>query len=171
MVLSPEELGKWQTISDEEARKYYDGHRERYTTPERRHVRQIVFPNEEEAKAAREKIAAGTAFGAIAAERKLKDQDIDLGTVTKAEIIDKAVADAAFSLKTNEVSQPVKGQFGVALVQTLSIEPEKVQPFEQVASDIKREIATERGKNEMANLRDKVEDELAAGSTLAEVAK
>jgi peptidyl-prolyl cis-trans isomerase D len=171
MVLSPEELGKWQTISDEEARKYYDGHRERYTTPERRHVRQIVFPNEEEAKAAREKIAAGTAFGAIAAERKLKDQDIDLGTVTKAEIIDKAVADAAFSLKTNEVSQPVKGQFGVALVQTLSIEPEKVQPFEQVVSDIKREIATERGKNEMANLRDKVEDELAAGSTLAEVAK
>jgi peptidyl-prolyl cis-trans isomerase D len=170
MLLSPEELGKWQTVSDEEARKAFDEHRARYTTPERRHVRQIVFPNEEEAKAAREKIAAGTAFGAIAAERKLKDQDIDLGTVAKAGIIDPAVAEAAFALKTNEVSQPVKGQFGFALVQTLSIEPEKVQPFEEVAADIKHEIATERGKAEMANLRDKVEDELAAGSTLAEVA-
>jgi peptidyl-prolyl cis-trans isomerase D len=171
MVLSPEELGKWQTVSDADARKSYDEHKARYTTPERRHVRQIVFPNEEEAKAARERITSGTAFGAIAAERKLKDQDIDLGTVPKNGIIDTAVANAAFSLKTNEVSQPVKGQFGVALVQTLSIEPEKVQPFEEVAPAIKHDIAMERGKADMANLRDKVEDELAAGSTLAEVAK
>jgi len=171
MVLSPEELSKWQTISDEDARKEYDQHLARFTTAERRHVRQIVFPNEDEAKAARARIESGTPFGTIAAERKLKDQDIDLGIVPKTAIIDPAIANAAFALKTNEVSQPVKGQFGIALVQTLSIEPEKVEAFADAAPGIKRDIALERGKSEMANLRDKVEDELAGGSTLTEVAK
>ena len=171
LVLSPEELGKWKPIADADVRKVYETNRARYTTPERRHVRQIVFPNEEEAKAARERIAGGTPFGTIAAERKLKEQDIDLGTVTKAGIIDQAIADAAFALKTNEVSAPVKGRFGIVLVQTLSIEPEKVSAFEEVAPAIRANIAKERGKDDMHNLRDKIEDERAGGANLAEVAK
>jgi peptidyl-prolyl cis-trans isomerase D len=171
LVLSPEELGKWKTIDEADVRKVYEQNRERHVTPERRHVRQIPFPSLEEAQAARERIAQGTPFGTIAAERKLGEQDIDLGTVTKDRIIDPAIADAAFALQTNEVSQPVKGRFGIALVQTLSIEPEKVRPFEEVAPAIRAEIAKERGKNEMQDLRDKIEDELAAGSTLSEIAK
>ena len=171
LLLSPEELGKWKPIADADLRRAYEDKRARYVTPERRHVRQIVFPNEADAKAAAERIAQGTPFGTIAAERNLKEQDIDLGTVTKAGIIDKAIADAAFALKTNEVSAPVKGRFGTALVQTLSIEPEKVRPFEEAAAELRTEIAKERGKDELANVRDKIEDERAAGSTLAEVAK
>lgn len=171
LVLSPEELGKWKPIEDADVRRVYEDNRARYVTPEGRHVRQIVFPNEDEAKAAAERIAKGTAFGAIAAERNLKEQDIDLGTVPKSGIIDRAIADAAFALRTNEVSAPVKGRFGTALVQTLSIEPEKVRPFEDVAATIRSDIAKDRGKDEMHNVRDKVEDERAAGSTLGEVAK
>jgi peptidyl-prolyl cis-trans isomerase D len=171
LVLSPEELGKWKTIADADLRSAYEANRARYTTPERRHVRQIVFPNEDEAKAARERIAQGATFEAIAAERKLSEQDTDLGTVAKAGIIDPAIADAAFSLQPNEVSAPVKGRFGVALVQTLSIEPGKVTPFEQVAPALRNEIAKERGKNEMFDLRDKIEDERAGGATLDEIAK
>ena len=171
LLLSPEELGKWKPVADADLRRAYEDRRARYVTPERRHVRQIVFPNEDDAKAAGERIAKGTPFGTIAAERKLKEQDIDLGTVTKAGIIDQAIADAAFALKTNEVSAPVKGRFGTALVQTLSIEPEKVRPFEEAAPEIRAEIAKERGKDELAHIRDKIEDERAAGSTLTEVAK
>ena len=171
LVLSPEELGKWKPIADADLRRAYEANRARYVTPERRHLRQIVFPNEEEAKAARDKIAQGTPFEAIAAERKLKEQDTDLGTVTKAGVIDPAIAEAAFKLKANEVSQPVKGRFGTALVQVLSIEPEKVRSLEEVAPAIRAEIATERGKDEMHNVRDKIEDERAAGSTLVEAAK
>jgi peptidyl-prolyl cis-trans isomerase D len=171
LALTPEELGKWKPIPDAEVRKAYEDKRARYVTPEKRHVRQIVFPNEQDARAAAERIAKGTTFEAIAAERKLKDQDIDLGTVTKAGMIDKAVADAAFALKVNEVSAPVKGRFGTALVQTLSIEPEKVRPFDEVAGELRGEIAKDRGKDELSTVRDKIEDERAAGSTLAEAAK
>lgn len=168
--LSPEEIGRWTPVTDADAKQYYEVHRAEYVTPERRHVRQIVFPNEAEAKAAREKIAQGASFDGIAKERKLSEQDIDLGTVPKSQIIDPAVANAAFSLKANEVSAPVKGRFGTALVQVLAIEPEQVQSFEQVAPQIRSQIAAERGKNQMFDLRDKIEDERAAGSTLQEIA-
>jgi len=171
LALTPADLGRWKPIDDADLRKAYEYNHARYITPERRHVRQIVFPNEADARAASDRIAAGTTFDAIAAERKLKEQDIDLGTVTKAGIIDNAVADAAFALKVNEVSAPVQGRFGTALVQTLSIEPEKVRPFEEVAAELRQEIATERGKDELSHVRDKIEDERAAGSTLAEAAK
>ena len=65
----------------------------------------------EDAAAARERIAKGASFDDIAKERGLKASDTDLGMVAKADIIDPAVADAAFALKPGEVSAPVKGQF------------------------------------------------------------
>ena len=94
-----------------------------------------------------------------------------LGTVAKADIIDPAIADAAFALKQGEVSQPVKGRFGIALLQVGKIEPGEEKTFEQIASQVKTEIAEGRAKSEVTTLRDKIEDERAAGSTLAEAAK
>src|SRR6185295_8455717 len=91
--------------------------------------------------------------------------------VTKADIIDPAVADAAFALKSGETSAPVKGRFGIALLQVGKIEPGEEKTYEQVAAQIKNEIATSRVRTEIGSLRDKIEDERAGGSTLAETAK
>ena len=92
-------------------------------TPEKREVSQIVFPNVEEATAARSRIASGMSFEDLAKERGLQASDVDLGMVAKSEIIDPAIADAAFSLPSGEISQPVQGKFGVALVKIGKIEP------------------------------------------------
>ena len=130
-----------------------------------------MFQKPEEAAAAQERIAKGASFADIAKERGLKDSDTDVGMVTKAEIIDPAVAEAAFALKSGEVSAPVKGRFGTVLLQVGKIEPGSQKTYEEVAPQIKREIAESRAKTEIGNLRDKFEDERAAGSTLAEAAK
>jgi len=107
----------------------------------------------------------------LAKERGLKDTDIDVGMVTKSDIIDAAVADAAFALKTGGISAPVKGSFGTVLLQVGKIEPGSQKSYDEVASQIKREQAESRARTEINNLRDKIEDERAAGSTLAETAK
>ena len=44
-MITPEEVGKWSTVSDEEARKLYDERKDKMGTPDRREVSQIVFPN------------------------------------------------------------------------------------------------------------------------------
>jgi peptidyl-prolyl cis-trans isomerase D len=171
VTVSPEELAKTVEVSDEDAKRSYDIRLNRYTVPERRQVQQIAFPNTTEAEAAAKQITDGTTFDMIVMERKLTDKDIDLGTVTKAELIDPAIADAAFSLPEGGVSGAITGRFTNAIVRVSKIEPGSTKPYEAVAQDIKHEIALDRAKGEINKIRDKIEDEYANGAKLADIAK
>lgn len=171
LTLSADEIAKTLTVSDDDAKALYASRKALFETPEKREIQQIVFPNEEEAKAAEAKIAGGAWFEVVASERGLKPTDINLGTLAKSDISDKIIADAAFALKEGEVSAPVKGRFGIVLVQVKKIEPPHTTTYEQAAAGLKTEIANDRAKAEVANRRDKIEDELAAGSRLEEVAQ
>ncbi|MFK5098336.1 peptidylprolyl isomerase, partial [Klebsiella pneumoniae] len=88
----------------------------------------------------------GTSFDDIANERKLSPADVNLGLVAKSAILDPAVGDAAFSLPAGEVSQPVQGRFGIALVKVGKIEPGVTPSYESLAPQVKNEIATERAR-------------------------
>ena len=171
LSLTPADIAKPDAVSDADAKAYYERNKNSYGTPERRELRQIVFPKPEDAAAAKERTAKGASFADIAKERGLKDTDIDVGLVTKSDIIDAAVADAAFALKAGEISAPIKGSFGTVLLQVGKVEPGSQKTYEEVASQIKREQAEARARSELNSLRDKIEDERAAGSTLAETAK
>jgi peptidyl-prolyl cis-trans isomerase D len=165
----PEEIAKTVEVSDADAQKEYDVRRDRYTTPEKRAVSQIMFPNADDARKAADRIAAGTSFDAIVAERGLKPNDVDLGLVPKSAILDPAIAKAAFELKQGELSAPVQGRFGTALLKVTKIEPEKVRPFAEAKSEIKHDLALARARADIADLRDKVEDERAGGARLDEI--
>lgn len=171
VVVTPEEIAKWTTVSDEDAKKVFEQHKDKYSTPEKREISQIVFPNAEDAKAARDRLASGLSFDDLAKERGLKPSDVDLGVVTKSAIIDPKVADAAFSLKTNEISQPIQGTFGVVLVKVGKIEPGTEANYASVSQDIKHQIALERAKKSVQDLRDKMEDERAGGANVIEAAQ
>jgi peptidyl-prolyl cis-trans isomerase D len=175
LALTPTEQARWSVVPDADAKAYYDQHKDDYGSPERRELRQIVFSNAEDARAASERIAKATtpesSFDEIVKERGLKDSDTNLGTVTKAQVIDPAVADAAFALKPGEVSAQVMGTFGTVIVQVKKIEPATQRAYETVSADIKKTLAETRARAEIGTLRDKIEDERAAGSTLAETAR
>ena len=170
VAVTPEEIAKWSDVSDEDAKKLFAQRRDRYGAPEKREVSQIVFPNVSEAQAARDRIAAGLSFEDLAKERDLKSADVDLGMVGKSAILDPAIADAAFSLASGDVSQPVQGKFGVALVKVGAIQPAIEPDYAGVATSLKKEIATERARAEVASLRDKMEDERGGGASVLEAA-
>ncbi|MGY3615468.1 peptidyl-prolyl cis-trans isomerase D [Bradyrhizobium sp. USDA 10063] len=171
VVVTPEEIGKWTEVSDEDAKKIFEQRRAQLGTPEKREVSQIVFPNMEEANAARARLTSTTSFDDLAKERKLNLSDVDLGMVAKSAILDPAVADAAFSLPSGEVSQPVQGRFGVALVKVGKIEPGTTPTYESMAGEIKKQIATERAREKVADLYNKMEDERGGGANLVEAAQ
>jgi peptidyl-prolyl cis-trans isomerase D len=170
-VINPEEIGKWTTVSDEDARKMFEQRRDKLGTPEQRQVSQIFFPNADEAAAARSRITSGLSFDDLAKERGLNASDVDLGMIAKSTIIDPAIADAAFSLPSGDVSQPVQGRFGVALVKVGKIEPGVEPSYESVAPTLKKEIATERARKSVSDLRDKMEDERGGGASVVEAAQ
>ncbi len=171
VAITPEEIGKWSEVSDEDARKAFEQRRDKLGTPERRQVSQIVFPNAEEAMAARTRIAAGLSFEDLAKERGLNPSDIDLGLIAKSAIVDPAIAEAAFSLPSGEVSQPEQGKFGFALVKVGKIEPGVTPTYESAAAELKKEIAGERARTKVAELRDKMEDERGGGASVIEAAQ
>jgi len=166
VAVTPTELAKWMEISDDDIKSTYQKEISRFTTPERRHIQQIIFPTMADAQAAADRIKSGTSFAAIAAERGLKEQDTDLGTVAKSTIVDPAEADAAFALKEGEVSAPVQGRFGAILATVLKIEPQVTKSLADVSTQIRGDIALDRAKAQVQDLHDKIEDDRAGGATL-----
>ena len=171
VVINPEEIGKWTEVSDEDAKKIFELNRDKVGTPEKREVSQIVFPNAGEAEAARSRITSGTSFDDLAKERNLNPSDVNLGLIAKSAIIDPAIADAAFSLPTGEVSQPVPGRFGVALVKIGKVEPGVTPTYESVAAQVKKEVATERARAKVNEIQNKMEDERSGGANIVEASQ
>jgi peptidyl-prolyl cis-trans isomerase D len=171
VVISPEEIGKWTEVTDEDAKKIFEQNRDRLGTPEKREVSQMFFPNEGDAQAARSRLTSGMSFDDLAKERNLNLADVDLGMITKSAIIDPAIADAAFALPSGEVSQPVQGRFGVALVKIGKIEPGTTPTFESVAGQVKKELATERARAKVSEIQNKMEDERSGGANVVEASQ
>ncbi|MGZ8324672.1 MAG: SurA N-terminal domain-containing protein [Rhodoplanes sp.] len=171
LTLSPQDVARSIDVSEADAQRAYEERRARYTVPEKRQVQQIVFPNADEASKAHERRAGGATFEALGAERAIPDKDLDLGLVAKTDMLDPAMADAAFALKEGEVSAPVTGRFGTAIIRVTMIEPGRVTPFAEVAAEIKQSLALDRAKADLARRRDQIEDELAAGQRLDEIGK
>ena len=170
VVVSPEEIGKWSEVSDEDAKKVFDQRKDRLGTPEKRQIHQIVFPNVAEAQAARERLAGGMSFEDLGKERGLSSSDVDLGLVTKSSL-DPAVGDAAFALPAGEISQPIQGRLGTSIVKVDKIEPGSEANYASLVGDIKREIAAERARVKVNDLRDKMEDERGGGASVIDAAQ
>jgi peptidyl-prolyl cis-trans isomerase D len=169
--LEPEDIADPSVISDEQAHDYYEKNKRLYTTPEKRTIEQIVFPDDEAAKTAQESTRSGTTFeDLVEAQGKTLD-DVKLGTFAKEDIPDKAIAEAAFKLSENEISQIVHGTFGPVLLRVTDIEEAKTRPFDEVKDDIKKRLALDEANRILLDVYDQYEDARAGGATMAEAAK
>ena len=170
MTLDAAALAKPDAVSDADARQRYEQQKAQYGTPERRTVQQIAFPSQAEAETAAARIKEGASFEAVAAERGVSPQDLELGTFTRTEMLDPAVAEAAFSLGQGAVSAPIAGRFGPVLLRVTGIQPEAVRPFEEVSAEIRRELARSQAQGQIESIHDAIEDMRAGARPLGEVA-
>lgn len=171
IAVTPDTVKDELNITEADLQSAYEGKKDTLGQPEKRRVQQIALPNAEEAEKIAAKIASGTDFVEAAKELGLSETDIDLGTVSKSELADEVVAEEAFKLEKDEVSKPITGKLGsVVLIRVTEITPGKVPTFEEAKADIEQEIAKERASGAIFDMHDKVEDELASGSTLEETA-
>ncbi len=158
-------------VPEADVRAEYDRRKETLGEPEKRRILQIPFPNAAEAKTARERIASGTSFEDVAKERGLKDTDMLLGELARSQVIDPAVAEAAFALPANEVSQPVAGKLSTFLVKVAAITPGRTPSFDEARAGLAGEIASERARDQIIDLHGRIEDARAGGKTFEELAQ
>ncbi|MCZ8187875.1 MAG: SurA N-terminal domain-containing protein [Beijerinckiaceae bacterium] len=175
----PADFAATLTLTEADLRAYYDRQvvAGRFGSPERRQAQRVLFDTEDEAKAAAAKLAGGTTFEALLAERKLSEADVDLGLKTAAELTDAALRDAVFKTAEGQVSAPVRDPFGFVLVRVLKVEPARVTPFEAVRGQIEGDARLDKLqsdpsiKAQVDGLFRKIEDQRIAGKSLAEAAQ
>jgi len=149
-------------ISDAEAQQYYDQNIDRYKVAESRVVRHILVKTKDEADQIRSEIENGADFATLAKEKSQDPGSKDQGgklTVSKGQTVapfDKA----AFSLDTNELSEPVKTQYGYHLIQPLTaVKAGRVTPFAEVRAQIKSQLLQQKKSDAVSAWVAKVEKE------------
>ncbi|MAZ15415.1 MAG: peptidylprolyl isomerase [Ahrensia sp.] len=169
--LTPDAIVDEASVPEADVRADYEARRDRYSTPETRAVEQLVFSDQTAADAAYERILAGQSFEDAVADAGKTMSDVQIGTMSKSDLPDQAIADAAFSLsKPGDVSGVIDGTFGPVIVRVTEINPESVKPIEEVSADIRRELAMVTANDTLLDIHDAYEDARAAGETMQEAA-
>ncbi len=171
LILSIDDLKNKMEVSDAELAAKYEETQKDYNTPERRRIQQITFKDKAAAQAAKTALAGGKSFGDIAKEAGAKDADIDLGLIAKERLIDPKIADAAFALPKDAVSDPIEGRFATVLVRVSAIEPAVNRTLADVKDQVRDVIAKSKAQAQLQSLLDQVEDGRSAGKPLKEIAE
>lgn len=169
--LEPEDIADESAIGDEQVAADYERNKARFTTPETRTIEQIVFASSEDAQTALDAIGSGSTFESIVANQGKTAADTLLGTFTRANVPDPAIAEAAFSLTQNQVSGIVQGSFGPVLVRVTAISPEVVRTLAEVSAEIRRDLAIAEASRVLLDVHDEYEDARAGGATMREAAE
>ncbi len=171
LLLSPDEVKKGIAVSDDEIKAEYEQNTERFNLPEKRRVHQLSFADKAAAEAGLKAITDGKSFADVASSAGVKDTDVDLGLVTKRSLIDQIIADAAFALPKDKVSEVVEGRFATVLLRVTEIEPGKQRSLAEVSAEIRDRLATERAGTEIQKLHDAIDDHRSSGKTLQQIAE
>lgn len=171
LTLTVDDLKKQIKIGDDEIAKAYEDSKDSYNTPERRRVQQIAFKDKATAEAALKALRDGTkTFGDVAKDAGAKYTDVDLGLVTKKQLIDPKVADVAFSLEKDKYSDVVEGRFATVILRVTQIEKGVTHTLADVKDQVRDKLASDKARNDLQNKRDDIEDQRLAGKTLKEIA-
>jgi parvulin-like peptidyl-prolyl isomerase len=138
-----DEVTKDVTVGEAQITKYYTENKSQYEVAESRDVRHILVKTKVEADKIYDAIKGGADFATLA-----KKDSLDTGskanggklTITRGQTVapfDKA----AFVLATNQISRPVKTQFGYHVIQPIAaVKPGKTTPLKDVKAQIKSQL-------------------------------
>ncbi|MCI1004963.1 SurA N-terminal domain-containing protein [Herbaspirillum sp. C7C8] len=164
VVLDAAAVAAQATVTDDDIKSYYEQNQKQYATEEQRRASHILITVKKDASAA-DKAAAKSKADALVAQLRKNPGDFaklakansqdpgsaanggDLGYFSRDAMV-KPFADAAFSLKQGEISDPVESDFGYHVIEVTGIKPASVKPLEsvkaEIGADIKKQIAAKK---------------------------
>ncbi|MFQ6756611.1 peptidyl-prolyl cis-trans isomerase [Cereibacter sphaeroides] len=167
-ALLPQDVAATLPADEAALRRLYDERHAEFVQPERRLVERLVFPTAEAAAEARKRLEAGTPFETLVSERGLELADIDLGDASRDAL--GGAADAVFALTEPGIAGPVETDLGPALFRVNGVIAAHETPFEEVRDDLLTEYQQEAAGRAIAGRREQIDDLLAAGATLEDLA-
>ncbi|MCF6257546.1 MAG: SurA N-terminal domain-containing protein [Gammaproteobacteria bacterium] len=169
--LSVAALRRDEEPSEEELHEFYETNQNQFSVAEERQASHILIQLEEGADeaaitAAREKaedlvakLKAGESFATLAEENSddpgSAEMGGDLGYFGR-DIMEPDFEEAAFSLRLNEVSEPVLTSFGYHIIKVTGIREREVKPFDEVRDEILAQFQDDAAEREYFELAEKL---------------
>ena len=149
-------------VTDQQIEDYYAKNKAQYSQPESREVRHILVKTKARADDLAAQLESGGDFAALAKQFSQDTGSKANGgklTISKGQTVapfDKA----AFALKKNEISAPVKTEFGFHIIQPLSeTKPAKVTPLKEVKASIRQQLQQTEKNEAMTKWVDELKDD------------
>ena len=160
-------------ITEEEIQNIYEERKQNFTQPEFRELSRIIFQTSDLANEALNKILSNEkTFEQIGKDLNLNRKEIFFGTYSKIDLDDE-LSDFIFDakIKKNSIVGPINGELGFELYKVNKIIPEFVLGEEKAKSQIINEIQLEYSLSKLSEMIPEVEDMIASGETLEEIAR
>ena len=166
LVLDLEALKKQVTFNDDDLRKYYDENAARYSVPEERRASHILIKADKAANAADKAKAKARAEDLLAQARKnptgfadlARKNSQDEGSAPNGGDLDffgrgamvKPFDEAAFNLKSGEISNVVESDFGYHVIQLIAVRGGSKKNFELVRNEVEQEVRKQLAQKRFA---------------------
>lgn len=171
VIFSSQGLHAKAEVKAEEVRKYYDEHRAEFSAPEQRQASHILIAvaatapqaEQDKAKAKAEQLLAqvkkNPAQFADVAKQNSQDPGSaahggDLGFFGRGMMV-KPFDDAVFALKSGEISELVKSDFGFHIIKLVAVKASSATPFDAVKDGVANKMRQQKAADGFAEMADK----------------
>lgn len=168
--LAPDMIVDQVEIDETALRELYDERIVEFVQPERRLVERLVYVDEAAAQAALASLDGTTTdFDTLVRGRGLELSDVDMGDVAREDL--GAAGDAVFTAAAGDVVGPVNTALGPALFRMNAVLAAQTISFEEAADDLGAELSAARARRIIDDSRDRINDLMAGGAKLEDLAE
>ena len=169
VLFRPAHYAQQIVLNEAQVRQIYESRRAQLAQAERRTFTQITLANPAMAPRVVQALRANQDPAAVA--RAVGGQLVTYTDKPATSVPDAIVARTVFGMTAGQVSDPIRGQLGVAVVKLASVSPGREVSFEEARPDIERALRTEESSERVFNAVQKFEEARAAGATLQAAAQ
>ncbi|HWE46058.1 MAG TPA: peptidyl-prolyl cis-trans isomerase [Caulobacteraceae bacterium] len=169
VMFAPGAVAKTIQVSDADLQKLYNASRDKLSTPETRSFVVIPAKTQQAAAQVASSLKAGGDPNIVA--RTAGVNPVSFDNKPKATVPDEAVAAQAFSMQVGEVSPPVHGALGWAVIKVNSITPGKTVSFEEAKPKLQDQLVKPQVTAKIDDLVDQYQRLREKGVSMADAAK
>jgi peptidyl-prolyl cis-trans isomerase D len=181
MFFDPQRYRSGINVSEDQIAQYYDEHTDEFRTEKTVEARHILFKLSADADAQTvadqkkkalevyKKAKAGADFAKLAkqySEGPSRNNGGYLGTFKRESMV-KPFADKAFSMQANEISEPVRTQFGWHIIKVEKVNEARTKTLDEVRDVIRNTLVVEKARAKAQEAAETVFDNVFDGDDLS----
>lgn len=180
---TPKAMAKPEAVTDADIEAYYKANQKKFEKPEQvrvRHIlmmlppdapKEVVDAAEKRLSAMADKVRKGTDFATLIPKEPNNAEGIigeDWAWLPKGSLPKEfgPFEEKAFSLKKDEISEPVRTSLGLHLIQAGEKQAAGQRSLAEVKDEIRTDLAEQRAADKLTKALDVIQEKLSSGDTL-----